>query len=175
MTGGNGAETELVDHCRAPASDACRLSADERRCRGRCAPEYKRRDEGNEYRDLRNERHDIEREKIIALYRANGWSAADKPAELYNALRNCDCLVTAWDGDKLVGLGNAISDGHLVVYYPHLLVHPAYQGNGIGRMIVARLQERYGHFHMQMLVADREAVDFYEKVGFTRAGDTQPM
>jgi len=122
-----------------------------------------------------SETRDIEREKIIALYKANGWSAAEKPDELYQALINSHSLVTAWDGDKLVGLGNAISDGYLVVYYPHLLVHPEYQGKGIGKMMVARMQEIYGTFHMQILVADGKAVDFYERVGFVRAGETQPM
>jgi len=121
------------------------------------------------------ETRDIEREKIIALYKANGWSAAEKPDELYQALINSHSLITAWDGDKLVGLGNAISDGHLVVYYPHLLVHPEYQGKGIGKMMVARMHEKYGAFHMQILVADGKAVDFYERVGFVRAGETQPM
>jgi hypothetical protein len=28
---------------------------------------------------------------------------------------------------------------------------------------------------MQMLVADGESIGFYEKCGFTRAGQTQPM
>ncbi|NRA52365.1 MAG: GNAT family N-acetyltransferase [Phaeodactylibacter sp.] len=75
----------------------------------------------------------------------------------------------------LVGLGNAISDGYLVVYYPHLLVHPDYHGKGIGKMIVDQLQERYKGFHMQMLTADERAVSFYKKVGFERAGATTPM
>lgn len=79
-----------------------------------------------------SETRNIAIEKIVALYKANGWSAADKPTELYNALKNSHSLVTAWDGNKLIGLGNAISDGHLVVYYPHLLVHPDYQGKGVG-------------------------------------------
>jgi len=122
-----------------------------------------------------SETRDIEKEKIIALYKANRWSAVEKPDELYQALINSHSLITAWDGDKLVGLGNAISDGYLVVYYPHLLVHPAYQGKGIGKMIVAKMQEKYGTFHMQILVADGKAVDFYERVGFVRAGETQPM
>jgi len=122
-----------------------------------------------------SETKDIEREKIIALYKANGWSAAEKPDELHQALINSHSLITAWDGDRLVGLGNAISDGYLVVYYPHLLVHPEYQGKGIGKMIVARMQEIYRAFHMQILVADGKAVDFYERVGFVRAGKTQPM
>ncbi|WP_270089926.1 GNAT family N-acetyltransferase [Sphingobacterium sp. SYP-B4668] len=118
---------------------------------------------------------DIELEAILDLYSANKWSAADKPNELYKALINSDSLISAWDGNKLVGIGNAISDGYLVVYYPHLLVHPFYQGNGIGKMIVNKMQEKYGNFHMQMLTADGKAIEFYEKVGFSRAGQTSPM
>ena len=122
-----------------------------------------------------SETRDIEIEEIIALYKANGWSSAEKPTDLYNALLNSHSLITAWDGNKLIGLGNAISDGYLVVYYPHLLVHPYYQGKGIGKMIVEKMQEKYGDFHMQMLTADGKAIDFYQKAGFVRAGKTQPM
>ncbi len=88
---------------------------------------------------------------------------------------NSDSLITAWDGNRLVGLGNAISDGYLVVYYPHLLVHPDYQGKGIGRMIFNRFQKKYGNFHQQTLTADGKAIDFYEKCGFETAGSTQSM
>lgn len=118
---------------------------------------------------------DIDKQQIIALYKANKWSSADKPEELYNALINSHSLVSAWDGDHLVGIGNAISDGYLVVYYPHLLVHPEYHGKGIGQLIMAKMQERYGDFHMQMLTADGKAIDFYKKIGFVRAGKTEPM
>lgn len=121
------------------------------------------------------ESKEIDREQIIALYKANGWSAAHKPTALYNALINSHSLVTAWDQNRLIGLGNAISDGHLVVYYPHLLVLPDYQGKGVGHAIVARMQEKYQGFHMQMLTADGQAIDFYKKVGFQKAGETQPM
>lgn len=117
----------------------------------------------------------INTEQIVDLYKANKWSSAKKPIELKNALLNSHSLVTAWDKEKLVGLGNAISDGHLVVYYPHLLIHPKYQGKGIGNMIVDRFQEKYKDFHMQMLTADEKAIDFYKKVGFEKAGETIPM
>ncbi len=122
-----------------------------------------------------SERRDIKVEDIIELYKVNKWSSAEKPNELYNALLNSHSLITAWDGDKLIGLGNAISDGYLVVYYPHLLVHPNYQGKGIGQMIMDKMQEKYKDFHMQMLTADGKAIDFYNKVGFVKAGKTQPM
>jgi len=74
-----------------------------------------------------------------------------------------------------VGLGNAISDGHLVVYYPHLLVHPDNQGQGIGRRIMSAMRQRYDSFHQQMLTADVDSTGFYERAGFERAGKTIPM
>src|SRR5262249_59435755 len=101
-----------------------------------------------------------------ALYGANGGSAADKPRELLAALAGSHSLVTAWDSERLVGIGNAISDGHLVVYYPHLLVHPVYQGRGIGTQLMRRLMARYADFHQHILVADGQAIEFYRKCGF---------
>ncbi|KXX70668.1 GNAT family N-acetyltransferase [Flammeovirga sp. SJP92] len=117
----------------------------------------------------------IDKNKIVKLYELNEWSAAQKPDVLYQALINSHSLVSAWDGDELVGIGNAISDGFLVVYYPHLLIHPEYQGKGIGKMIMEKMFLKYKGFHMQMLTSDGEAVRFYEKMGFTKAGNTTPM
>jgi len=122
-----------------------------------------------------SDRRDVPLEGVLALYRANGWSSAEKPELLHRALLGSHSLVTAWDVSKLVGLGNAISDGHLVVYYPHLLVHPQYQGRGIGTRLMQMLMSRYAGFHQHMLVADGRAVDFYRKCGFGRAGKTEPM
>jgi len=118
---------------------------------------------------------EVDFEQALALYRALRWSSAEKPCELERALRNSHSLVTAWDGPRLVGLGNAISDGALVVYYPHMLVLPEYQGRGIGREIVRRLMARYAGFHQHILVADGGAIEFYRKCGFERAGRTESM
>src|SRR5216117_4135614 len=118
---------------------------------------------------------DLPADEVIALYRANGWSSANRPRELLAALAGSHALVTAWHGARLVGLGNAISDGHLVVYYPHLLVHPEYQGLGIGTQLMRTLMAKYEGFHQQILVADGRATEFYRKCGFERAGRTEPM
>jgi ribosomal protein S18 acetylase RimI-like enzyme len=113
--------------------------------------------------------------QLLALYRANHWSSAEKPALLRKALAGSHSVVTAWTGGTLIGLGNALSDGHLVVYYPHLLVHPDYQGRGIGTEIMRRLQDKYRGFHQHVLIADGRAIGFYRKCGFTRAGRTESM
>lgn len=117
----------------------------------------------------------IREQEVIALYRSNRWSSADKPEQLMSALRGSHTLVTARVCGELIGLGNAISDGSLVVYYPHLLVRPDHQGKGVGRKIVEVMQRVYGGFHQQMLTADGKAIEFYKAVGFERAGKTEPM
>ena len=117
----------------------------------------------------------IETDEVIELYKANDWSSAEKPEKLIPALNNSDALVTARISRKLVGIGNAISDGSLVVYYPNMLVHPDHKGKGIGRSMMELLQHRYESFHQQMLNADKDAIGFYKSLGFERAGKTVPM
>lgn len=114
-------------------------------------------------------------DQVLKLYRSINWSAARRPARLLAALRRSDSVVSAWVDGVLVGLGNAISDHGLVVYYPHLLVLPEYQNKGIGREIMKRLMKCYRGFHQHILIAEFKAAGFYRKCGFTRAGKTVSM
>ncbi len=116
----------------------------------------------------------VEEKEVISLYKSNAWSSAKKPKELLAALRNSHTLVIARISGKLVGIGYAISDGHLVVYYPHMLVDPDYQGKGIGRKMMEAMQTVYGSFHQQMITSDGEAVKFYKKLGFEHAEKLNP-
>ena len=122
-----------------------------------------------------NDSKQIQQEEVIELYQLHQWSSANKPDQLFQALLNSHSLVTARHQGKLVGIGNALSDGHLVVYYPHLLVHPEYQGQQIGKKIMDIMQQKYQHLHQQILVSDGATVDFYTKCGFEQAGETQSM
>ena len=114
-------------------------------------------------------------DEVISLYRANGWSSAEKPKLLLAALMNSHSLVTARIDNRLVGIGNAISDGHLVVYFPHMLVHPNVHRQGVGRQMMTLLLEKYADFHQLMLTADGDAISFYQSLGFSRAGKTASM
>ena len=112
---------------------------------------------------------------VVALYRSVGWSAATKPDALTAALKGAHGTVSAWDGGRLVGVGYAISDGHLVVNYAHLVVAPAYQRRGIGTAIMRLLMSRYDGFHQQTLLADQHSSAFYASIGFVAAGRTKAM
>ena len=91
------------------------------------------------------------------------------------SLENSENVISAWDGEKLIGLGNAISDKFLVVFYSHLLVLPEYQNKGIGAEIMRRFGEIYRDFHQQILVSVKDAIPFYEKCGFKIGEGTQTM
>lgn len=121
------------------------------------------------------ETRDIPKDQLIEIYTLNQWSSAQKPELLRKALINSHTLISAWVGGKMVGIANAISDGYLVVYYPHMLVHPDYQGKGVGRKIMAAMLKKYTKYHQQMLSADGKAIQFYERCGFEKAGETQAM
>ncbi|PJI85257.1 acetyltransferase (GNAT) family protein [Yoonia maricola] len=109
-----------------------------------------------------------ERSQVISLYAVNRWSSANEPDRLMAALAGSDHIECAFHGENLVGLANAISDGNLVVYYPHLLIHPDQQGTGIGRKLMSRMFKKYGDFHQQTLLAVSGAAGFYERVGFKK-------
>jgi len=118
---------------------------------------------------------DLAEDDVVALYRSVGWSAATKPGALTSALRCAHTAVSAWDDERLVGIGYAISDGYLVVNYAHLVVTPAYQRRGIGTAIMRELMARYEGFHQQTILADQDSIAFYFRLGFVRAGQTEPM
>lgn len=121
------------------------------------------------------ENQDIPKDQLTEIYRLNKWSSAEKPELLYKALTNSHTLISAWVNDKLVGIANAISDGYLVVYYPHMVVHPEYQNKGVGTKMMEAMQKVYGGYHQQLLTADGKAIDFYKKCGFEKAGKTESM
>ncbi len=124
-----------------------------------------------EYRD----EVELPRDQVINLYSQCGWSSADKPDALLLALSNSQTVVSAWHQKSLIGLGNAISDKALVVYYSHLLVLPSYQNMGVGREIMKRLQSHYIDFHQQILLAIDSAAPFYEKLGFKYSHGVRAM
>ncbi|MEJ1121194.1 GNAT family N-acetyltransferase [Phyllobacterium sp. CCNWLW109] len=117
----------------------------------------------------------LREDEVVSIYKANNWSSAQKPQALLAALNNSHTLLTARSNNQLLGLANAISDGHLGVYFPHLIVHPDYQGMGIGRKLMTAMLQRYADFHQIMLTADIGALSFYETLGFVKAGKTVPM
>lgn len=115
------------------------------------------------------EGHDVDLEQLAVLFASAGWHerAADR-ARLRQQLVGAMFVVSAWEGDTLVGFARAISDGATNAYISTVAVLPEYQGRGIGRELVRRLTSgREGIVFV--LHARPEVIAFYLKCGFQHA------
>jgi hypothetical protein len=62
-----------------------------------------------------------------------------------------------------VGVGNAITNVYLVVYYLHRLVHPSCQGKGDDQKMMETMLSIYKEFHQQLLTEDSKVIEFDKK------------
>lgn len=74
--------------------------------------------------------------------------------------------VTAWDGDKIVGVARSLTDFHYACYLSDLAVDVAYQRSGIGRRLIDVTQQQLASKCKIRLLAAPAAADYYPKIGF---------
>ncbi len=75
-------------------------------------------------------------ESLEELFTSVEWESGKYPDELLKAMIGSHSVVTAWEGNKLIGLINALSDGVLTAYFHYMLVNPQYQGKGAGKKMM---------------------------------------
>ncbi len=126
---------------------------------------------GIEYRDIK----DFREKELQDLFLSVEWDSGNFPEKLKMAIKNSHRVYTAYDGDKLVGLINALSDGVMTVYFHYLLVRPEYQGQGIGKKLVDLMLEEYADFARKVVIAYDSEVEFYKKCGFEVGEDKSAM
>ncbi|WP_243543894.1 GNAT family N-acetyltransferase [Pseudodesulfovibrio tunisiensis] len=88
-----------------------------------------------------------------------------KPDRLRRTFENSDLVLFARDGDRLVGLARALSDGVAGSIIYDLCILPEYQGKGLGkRMMKAMLGRLKSRNVLLYAVPGKEK--FYEQFGF---------
>lgn len=116
------------------------------------------------------------KEQVEELFLSVGWVSGQYPNRLYKALMNSSTVLTAWDGEKLVGLLRAIDDGELLAYLHYLLVSPEYQGHGIARNLLELMKDKYkDYLYIELMPEEKKNVSFYEKYGFKVVDGATPM
>ena len=121
------------------------------------------------------ETKEFRREDLERLFLSVEWESGRYPDLLVKAMHGYGSVLSAWDGDRLVGMLCAIDDGVMTAYVHYLLVDPEYQGYGIGRRLVEMTKEKYSDYLKIVLVAYGNGVRFYENCGFHTAHDSVAM
>jgi GNAT superfamily N-acetyltransferase len=89
---------------------------------------------------------DTDAASAIRLYASVGWGRAEEYDidRVAFAIANTPILHLALDGDRLVGITRAFSDGAMVTWIAEVAVDPEYQRRGIGRQLLQRVLQQYG-------------------------------
>ena len=114
-------------------------------------------------------------EQLAGLFLSVGWSSGQYPERLTKAMAHSGSVFTAWDGELLVGLVNALDDSEMTAYVHYLLVRPEYQKNGIGNELIRMIKERYADYLRIVLISYNEEVPFYERCGFEASKTSTPV
>jgi len=108
--------------------------------------------------------HRVNWKEVSSLLEVAGLGARD-PEQLKRAFRRSK-VVFAYDGNLLVGVGRAVTDGEYYATVFDVAVRPEYQRKGIGRKILESLREELKGYWFVHLTSTPGNEEFYRKLGF---------
>ncbi len=112
---------------------------------------------------------DINIEKLERLYNDVQSCAYTQDLQLlYQAISNSLDIISAWNGEELIGIIRTVGDGLTIIYIQDLLVLNEYQNQGVGTQLMQQVLNKYKRVRQKVLITE-EASDvrhFYEKNGF---------
>lgn len=112
---------------------------------------------------------------LESLFLSVDWSSGQYPKRLVKAMKGSGTVISAWDEERLVGLINALDDGNMTAYVHYALVHPDYQGKGIGKHMLELIKESYEEFMTLVLISYANQKEFYKELGFEAEKNLVPM
>lgn len=95
---------------------------------------------------------------------------ARRPTENYQCisgmLENADLLVSAWIGERLVGIARSVTDFHYCCYLSDLAVSEQIQSKGIGKELIRQTFVSLKKGCKLILLSAPQATEYYPKIGF---------
>lgn len=106
-------------------------------------------------------------EQVAELFRKSGIKRLVHDADrIQKMIQNADVMISAWHGDKLVGIARSITDFYYCCYLSDLAVDKESQKNGVGKRLVELTQEKLGEEVSLVLLSSPVAMEFYPRIGF---------
>jgi spermidine synthase len=119
-------------------------------------------------------------EQIVEIYREQGWwnpSDEVRPQLIPRLISGSHCFAVAAEGDRIIGMGRAISDGISDAYIQDLAVLRSHRKQGIGKIILQALLERLEADGLSWigLIAEPGSYNLYCLSGFQEMTAWVPM
>lgn len=106
-------------------------------------------------------------DEVIALYRDSTLGERrpiDDRERWRSVLANSNLVITARDGDVLVGISRSLTDFAYATYLSDLAVRLSHQRQGIGKELI-RITQRECHPATVILLSAPKAVEYYPHIG----------
>jgi N-acetylglutamate synthase-like GNAT family acetyltransferase len=101
------------------------------------------------------------------------WARSRSLEEIEIAITNSNPVVSVWDKEKMIGCGRATSDGIYRAGIWDVVIHPDYQGYGLGRKLVETLISHPLLNKVERIyLTTTHQQKFYEKIGFKENSTT---
>lgn len=116
--------------------------------------------------------NELTAEEFISLWKTV-WEGAPSLEQTELAMDHTLFRVSVYDGDYIVAMARMIGDMGLNYYIKDVVVRPAYQRKGIGRMLISELMKYINDNGISNtdifveLCAMPDKIPFYEKLGFS--------
>lgn len=120
---------------------------------------------------LRIEENCLDLNTYLNLRASVGWKVL-REEQAIRALHNSIYTVVAYIDDKVVGMGRMVGDGAVICYIQDLVVHPSYQGLGVGEGLMNKLISHAESLRfpdtelMLCLMCAKGRESFYTRYGF---------
>jgi len=119
--------------------------------------------------------NDLDLDQVIELYKASTLGQRRPIGErerFAEMVKNANLVITAWEGDLLVGISRSLTDFSYITYLEDLAVRVSHQKKGIGRELMRQTQLHGGPKTNVVLLAAPAAEKYYPHVGFTQMPQT---
>ncbi|QSH40640.1 GNAT family N-acetyltransferase [Lentisphaerota bacterium ZTH] len=120
----------------------------------------------------------LEPTAVVTLYRDAGWWHEDHSEDFIpKMISNSEVFAAAFDGDTLIGMGRALSDGISDAYIQDVVVLTSWRGRKVGSRIIKHLISELKNRGVDWigLIGEPGTRPFYENLGFKLMREYVPM
>ena len=89
-------------------------------------------------------------------------------ARIEKMFAHANLVVTAWEGETLVGVCRALTDFSYCCYLSDLAVNKSHQGQGIGQQLIEQVKHKIGDQVALILLSASSAMSYYPRIGFDK-------
>jgi GNAT superfamily N-acetyltransferase len=105
---------------------------------------------------------------VIEIYKSSGITRPLDLARVQGMLDNSNLIITAWDGDHLIGMARSLTDYNYCCYLADLAVKKEHQKSGIGKTLIELTENAIGKNTMLVSLASGSIAEYHPKNGFEK-------